>query len=279
VPLYGGGRMTRFGTFILAAFTCALTSNLNVVYAQVHHSQGEKAQVEQQEKSKTQNSANQPQDFVLCTGWHALCTSSSDCQMNGDKADCDCMRVDETHIVATAEIQDLPVKLATQAKCTVKHPCNVDQAPICKSIRSGTYEVDNVQYRWVSTYSYRGWCSILAAGIKACNPEAKDYVGDTYWAICDAAPCTEIQNPANPDQPLSCQYRVDTGPFAGMNNSCTGENGGIMSSMPAWAWDFEKNTYPFPMPGYEYAGPACAPLKSDPPPPAQTSADKQKQEP
>ena len=25
-----------------------------------------------------------PQDFVMCTGWHALCTDSNDCKMHGD---------------------------------------------------------------------------------------------------------------------------------------------------------------------------------------------------
>jgi hypothetical protein len=30
------------------------------------------------------------------------------------------------------------------------------------------------------------------------------------------------------------------------------------------AWDFQNNTYPFPMPGYEYVQGACAPLGSDP---------------
>jgi hypothetical protein len=29
-------------------------------------------------------------------------------------------------------------------------------------------------------------------------------------------------------------------------------------------WDFQNNTYLFPMPGYEYVQGACAPLKSDP---------------
>ena len=43
-----------------------------------------------------------PQEFVVCTGWHALCTASPDCKMNGDKADCDCLRVNETHIVETS---------------------------------------------------------------------------------------------------------------------------------------------------------------------------------
>lgn len=36
-----------------------------------------------------------------------------------------------------------------------------------------------------------------------------------------------------------------------------------MSSMPLSGWDFQNNTYTFPMPGYEYVQGACAPLKSD----------------
>lgn len=207
-----------------------------------------------------------PQAFVVCTGWHALCTASPDCRMAGDRAGCDCMRVDETHIVATGEIQDPVVKRLTETRCTEKDPCDVDRAPICKAIRDGTYRVDDVRYDWVSTYSYRGWCSILQLKPKACDPGADDYTGDRSWAICDAAPCTENPSPSDPERPLTCQCRVDRAPFVGMNDSCTGARGGIMSSMPLWAWDFENETYPFPMPGYEYVRGACAPLRSDPAP-------------
>lgn len=219
---------------------------------------------------KTGNSADSlvdaPEDFVVCTGWHALCSASPDCKMNGDKADCDCMRVNETHIVATGEIQDLAVKRLTQDQCTNGHPCDVDQAPVCKAIRDGQYEVDNAKYDWVSTYSYRGWCGLLQQQMKACDQQAPGYAGDLYWAICDAAPCTENPNPSDPDKPLSCQCRVENTPFVGIG-SCTGVNGGIMSSFPLWAWDFQRNTYPFPMPGYEYVQGACASLTSDPLPP------------
>lgn len=222
---------------------------------------------------RTHGSAHQlvdaPEDFVVCTGWHALCSASPDCKMNGDKADCDCLRVNETHIVATSEIQDPEVKRLTLARCTKEHACDVDQAPVCKAIKEGQYKVDNVKYDWVSTYSYRGWCSILEHNKPiACNQQAPGYAGDSYWAICDAAPCTENPNPSNRDKPLTCQCRVDNTPFVGFG-SCTGVNGGIMSSMPLWAWDFQKNTYPFSMPGYEYVQGACAPLKSDPSAPKQ----------
>jgi hypothetical protein len=207
---------------------------------------------------------NLPQELVVCTGWHALCSASPDCKMNGGTADCDCLRVNETHIVQTTSIQDPLVKHLTDAKCTTAHPCKVDEAPVCQAIKSGQYTVDNTKYRWVSTYSYRGWCSLLQANLQSCDPGAPNYSGDRYWAVCDAAPCTEIENPSNPEKPLRCRCPVVADiPFVGTNGSCTGDNGGIMSSMPAQGWDFLNNTYTFYMPGYEFVHGACAPLKSD----------------
>jgi hypothetical protein len=225
-------------------------------------------EVDEKTDNSTLSLIDVPQEFVVCTGWHALCSASPDCKMHGDKADCDCMRVNETHIVETSEIQDTVVKNLTQTECTEKHPCDVDQAPVCNAIKYGQYRVDNATYNWVSTYSYRGWCSLLMQKPKACDQNATDYIGDRYWAVCDAAPCTENQNPSNPDKPLKCQCRVKDTPFVGLNDSCTGDNGGIMSSMPLWGWDFRNNTYRFPMPGYEYVQGACAALKSDPLPPS-----------
>jgi hypothetical protein len=211
---------------------------------------------------------NLPQEFVVCTGWHALCTASYDCQMKGDgKADCNCLRVNETHVVETASIQDTAVKRLTQAQCTNRHPCDTDQAPVCKAIQDGQYEVDTVKYDWVSTFSYRGWCSLLKIGIKACDQKVEGYTGDRYWAVCDGAPCTENRNPYDPDKPLSCECRVEDEAFLGTNGSCTGDNGGIMSSSPLGTWDFQNNTYRIPIPGGEYVQGACAPLKSDPLPP------------
>lgn len=214
-------------------------------------------------------SQNTPQEFVVCTGWHALCSASPDCRMNGGTADCDCLRVNENHIVQTRSIQDAAVKRMTDVKCTTAHPCAVDEAPVCQSIKSGQYTVDNTQYRWVSTYSYRGWCGLIQAKLQSCDPGAAGYSGDRYWAVCDAAPCTETENPSNPDKPLTCKCQVVANiPFVGTNGTCTGDNGGIMSSMPAQGWDFLRNTYTFYMPGYEYVRGACAPLGSDLFPPA-----------
>lgn len=209
--------------------------------------------------------ADEAETFVMCTGWHALCTASHDCKMNGGRADCDCLRVNETHVVYTSEIQDADARAATLAKCTRDHPCQVDEAPVCQTIRDGTYTVDGARYQWVSTYSYRGWCSLVAEDLKACDPSRPGYQGDRHWAICDAAPCKEIDNPSDPNRPLSCQCRVVDTPFVGANGSCSGDKGGIMSSFAVELWNFDKNTYRISMPGYDYVGPACAPLRSDPP--------------
>jgi hypothetical protein len=225
------------------------------------------AQVGEKTENRTRKIRDVPQDFVVCTGWHALCSASTDCQRIGNIANCDCLRVNETHIVATSEIQDPVAKRLTLAKCTNKRPCDVDQAPVCKAIKYGKYKVDGVKYDWVSTYSYRGWCGLLEQGLIACKPGTEGYIGDSAWAICDVAPCTEIENPSDPEKPLSCQCRVEENTaFVGIHDSCTGDNGGIMSSMTIEAWDFENNTYTFPMPGYEYVQGACAPLTSDPDP-------------
>lgn len=210
------------------------------------------------------NYPNAPQDLVVCTGWHALCSNSPDCQIDGDKANCDCYRVNETHIVETASIQDPAVKRRTRIECTNAHPCAVDEAPVCKAIKTGPYIVDNVNYRWISTYSYRGWCGILQAKPKACDPAAPGYQGNTQWALCDAAPCAEIADPANPEKPLRCQCKIVKSAFVGTNGTCTGQNGGIISSMPLSGWNFQQNTYTFVMPGNEFVSGACAELKSDP---------------
>lgn len=216
------------------------------------------------------NAAVEPQLAVVCSGWHALCTASADCQViSSDRVDCACWRINETHIVVTSEIQDPVVRRMTQTRCTSRNTCDVDEAPVCGAIRDGRYEVHQVKYDWVSTYSYRGWCGFYRP--KACDTTQPDYDGDTRWAVCDAAPCTEIDDPADPERPLSCQCRVMEGPFVGTSGSCTGANGGIISAIAIEYWDFEKSDYTSPVPGYEYVRGACAPLKSDlwPPAPSQ----------
>lgn len=255
--------MKRVGSILAQslAFLAVITLS-SITQAQ----QGPQHPGEAREKANgTTHKRDQPQDFVLCTGWHALCSASHDCKVNGDMAACDCLRVNEIHIIMTGEIQDTLVKRQTLGKCTYQDPCTVDAAPICKAIKSGQYKVNNVRYDWVSTYSYRGWCGLLTQNLVSCDPTVQGYTGDAEWAICDLAPCTEKQNPSDPEKPLSCQCRVVRNvPFVGTNGSCTGDNGGIISSMAASGWDFPNNTYTFPMPGYEYVQGACAPLKSDP---------------
>lgn len=204
-----------------------------------------------------------PEDLVVCTGWHALCSASADCQVTGDIATCACLRVNETHIVQTASIQDPAAKRLTLDKCTSAHPCDVDQAPVCSTIRDRQYRVDNVTYDWVSTYSYRGWCELLRPSPIPCDQSAPGYTGDRSWAICDGAPCTVIANPPDPERPLSCRCQIESTPFVGPQGRCTGDHGGIISSSPLSGWDFQNNTYTFHMPGYEYVQGACAPLTSD----------------
>lgn len=221
------------------------------------------AQGGEQMETSNESRAGAPQEFVVCTGWHALC-AVTDCRLSGDGADCDCFRVEEPHIVETSAIQDMAVKRLTQARCTTEDRCDVDEAPVCGAIKNGAYEVNQVRYDWVSTYSYRGWCSFLRVKLKACDQNEPGYAGDLSWALCDAAPCTETQDPEDAERPLSCQCQVRNSPFVGANGSCTGDNGGIMSSFPLEAWDFERATYTISIPGYEYVHGACAALKSDP---------------
>jgi hypothetical protein len=204
-----------------------------------------------------------PDDVVVCTGWHALCSASTDCQVNGDRASCDCLRVNETHMVMTSEIHDPVLRRMTQARCNSKHHCEVDEAPVCKVIRDGQYEVDGIKYPWVSTFSYRGWCDLYRP--KACDVTDNNYRGDRIWAICDAAPCVENPNPADPNRPLTCDCPiVKEQSFIGTKDSCTGENGGIISAMALWVWDFENDTFSVPVPGYDSVRSACAALESDP---------------
>ena len=260
--------MKRVECLVLKSLVFLAIANLSLVKVQAQAAPQPVEQVSEKTGGRTHNL---PQEFVVCTGWHALCTASYDCRLKSDgTVDCDCMRVNETHIVETSAIQDTAVKRQTQAECTNKHPCDVDQAPVCKAIRYGQYEVGKVKYDWVSTFSYRGWCALLQVGIKACDPRPADYIGDRQWAVCDGAPCTENPNPLDPNRPLTCQCRAQDTPFLGTNGSCTGDSGGIMSSSPLWTWDFTNNTYRIPIPGLEYVQSACAPLKSDPLPPRQS---------
>ena len=261
--------MKSIGSLVLKSLLFVAIVSLNLFNVQTQGARQPVAQVDEKTAGRTRNL---PQEFVVCTGWHALCTASYDCRVKGDgTADCDCMRVNEPYIVETSNIQDTALKRLTQAECTNKHPCDVDQAPVCEAIQNGRYEVKNVKYDWVSTFSYRGWCDLLQVEIQPCDPRPSDYTGDRYWAVCDGAPCTENGNPLDPNRPLTCQCRVEDGPFLGTNGSCTGDNGGIMSSSPLWTWDFANNTYRIPIPGLEFVQGACAPLKSDPLSPRQSS--------
>jgi len=80
------------------------------------------------------------------------------------------------------EIQDAAVKSLTLAECTNERPCDVDQAPVCKAIRHGSFQVNGVEYKWISTYSYRGWCSLIAVKPVPCDQKAKAIPG---FVLCD----------------------------------------------------------------------------------------------
>jgi len=194
-----------------------------------------------------------PQIAVVCRGWHALCDFSTDCEVVGNTANCACWEVNEPYIVITSKIQDKEVKKVTQTHCTAANPCDVNEAPVCKAIRSGQYKVKNVKYPWVSTFSYRGWCDNWNPVACASGP----------WADCMAAPCTVIQDPFDPERPLSCQCRLMTGEFIATQGNC--DPGNVMSTIPRGSWDFTRETFSFPMPGYEYVKGACAILQSDNP--------------
>jgi hypothetical protein len=159
-------------------------------------------------------------------------------------------------MVETNKIQDRVVKYKTPAVCTVFHHCDIDEAPVCKAIRTGQFKVSHVTHQWVSTHSYRGWCENW-------NPVQCGLEQGVWktWADCMSAPCTVIDNPLDPERPLSCQCRIMEGEFIGTQGSC--DEGHVVSSEPLSNWDFDKNTFRVPYPGYEYVKGACAPLKSD----------------
>src|SRR5512143_452373 len=118
----GGRRMKRVKRLVFRSLIFVAIATPCAVTAQTQKAPPPVAPLGETAESGVGHFIESPQDSVVCTGWHALCSASYDCRMNGDKADCDCLRVNEAHIVLTAEIQDPAVKRLTQAKCTVRHP-------------------------------------------------------------------------------------------------------------------------------------------------------------
>jgi hypothetical protein len=201
-----------------------------------------------------------PQPQVVCTGRHALCSFADDCVVDKNNpwlANCACWEVSEPHIVSTADIKDqafggLPIKKMTQRLCTVDHPCNVDEAPVCMAIKR-LLQNQRRAYNWVSTYSYRGWCENwepVACGNK-----------NSPWADCMSSPCREVA--PGTDRPLNCRCDVLTGPFVGTRGSCDAGKGKVMSTIKQEMWDFDHNTYRIPPSGFEYVNSACSSLGSD----------------
>jgi hypothetical protein len=197
-----------------------------------------------------------PQASVECSGWHALCSLATDCKIDPYQAGCDCWKVTEQHIVVTSHIKDetfggAPIKELTQSKCTKLHPCGLDQAPVCQAIKN---LLPNGQ--WVSTFSYRGWCEHWDP-VKCEGPDAGP------WADCMTSLCTKIQDPKDPNRPLSCQCQVNTGNFVGTEGSCQTQQGTVMSTIPLASWDFRNGTFSFSVPGDEYVKESCLPVSSD----------------
>jgi hypothetical protein len=248
--------MKRRGTQMISRITAVALLALLVVPQGVVTLAATDDPFKEIEKGNISHSGDAPQPVVVCRGWHALCDFATNCEVVGDQANCACWKVKEPYIVETSKIQDQAVKEVTQAICTASHPCDIDEAPVCKAIRFGQFKVDDVKYRWVSTFSYRGWCENW-------KPVPCGYTEGSWatWADCMSAPCTSIDNPSDPERPLSCQCRVMEGPFIGTQGSC--DEGNVMSTEPLGNWDFHKNTFRVPMPGYQFVKGACAELESD----------------
>jgi hypothetical protein len=196
------------------------------------------------------------QEAVECTGWHALCSLATDCKVKNGTAYCNCWKVDEPYIVVTADIQDEDVKDKTRTQCTLNSPALWMRRLFVLQSKNGTFTVDNKRYKWVSTFSYRGWCEHW-------NPKACD---KAPWADCMTYPCTENTDPkADPNRPLVCQCKVNTNqPFVGTNGKCKTKKTEVMSTINQALWDFDNNRFAVPMPGDLFVNKgACAPLQSD----------------
>ncbi len=74
--------MKRVGSLVLKTLVFLAIANLNFANAQARNAPQTVAQVGEKADSSTHNL---PQEFVVCTGWHALCSASLDCKMNADK--------------------------------------------------------------------------------------------------------------------------------------------------------------------------------------------------
>ncbi|MFN9623670.1 MAG: hypothetical protein ACK587_12705 [Cyanobacteriota bacterium] len=198
-----------------------------------------------------------PQPSVECLGTHALCNATTDCRRTGPgTANCSCWRVKEPHVVQTDKIQDTKAREATRKRCTTATPCSVDEAPICRVIRAGTYTVDQVTFPAVSTFSYRGWCQTFRP-VKCAGALAGP------WADCMGAPC-EV-DPKNPDRPLKCRCRVTTSDFVGIDGRCDSRQGEVMSTIPLNFWNFDAGTFAVPVPGNAFVNQgACRFPRSDP---------------
>jgi hypothetical protein len=209
--------------------------------------------------ASAQVTINKPQETVECTGWHAVCAMATGCKVvDQNTADCACWKVNERHVVFTIGIKDAtfggdPIMKETRETCTTVHPCGLDEAPVCQEIKN------LLPGKWVSTFSYRGWCKNWKA--LACEDK-----NEGLWADCMTSSCSESQDPQDRHRPLNCQCTVHKGAFVGTNGTCNSPAGTVMSTIDISFWDFDNGMFSSfaEMPANEYVNKeACGRLSSD----------------
>jgi hypothetical protein len=185
-----------------------------------------------------------PQQFVVCTGQHALCSFATHCELSADgtHASCNCWDVNDTFIVNTAAILDASAKQATLAACTDAHPCATNEAPVCTAIASHQFMVNGVSPARVSAFSYVDFC-------KRFNPVS---CSAGPWASCMTAAC-DVTN-KDPNKPLTCSCPVIKSPFIGVQGSCEQPRNTVMSTIPA-TFNFSA------LPGSAFVLEACQALR------------------
>jgi hypothetical protein len=73
--------MNRTGRLALISLVFLVMANFNSAHSQARMALQPAAQAEKRAGDGSRGKGGAPQDFVVCTGWHALCSESLDCQM------------------------------------------------------------------------------------------------------------------------------------------------------------------------------------------------------
>lgn len=179
--------------------------------------------------------ASTPQDRVLCSGPHVLC-SLAPCEIKDDAtAICRCVEVNDTYAVSLSEIRNDDVSAATKARCTASSPCSLDSAPVCEAIKRGNIEFGSVRVEpgMVSTFSWGGWCSATEF-----DPSRPAVCSPSPWAACMTAPCRRNKDGGGS---VDCQCTWQNSSwidFRGGGKECSK----MVSSVPA---DFDMQQMPF----------------------------------